>query len=539
MSENTQASRFIKFKSLPEQIQERILERQRGAGEGFAFRTAGIFPAYFFIAAAAVWLGIVFYLADDYLWSNFQSIVFAVVSLAAIYLLLENLHKLIRWFTSRSKSYLLITPHYVVETRFDNIWYWDLDKLVAANGVHRSQSERYTTTQITLSLENSAAKTFDVKGIADAEETIERIYHYKKLFAEASAKNDAAYLDANDDFAELRGQPRQTETAAPNENTKRLITAAASILLTAATMFGAVSLNNYCDDKKSWDAAESANRASIFRTYLQTHPHGRWADDARQKVQNLYDAAEQKYRASLNKGYDQKAADAVLQTLKYAKETQNYRVKVVFERHNEISPNVVEELKKEFEVKNILSLGDTFSDVKMTRRENGLLAVVADAFRQGIADDILEFSSECSSECINFSVAYKVGSKDSLYYDLRQKDLPEEDRTFYPGIFIDWDFGLKIPNQPHNYNFALASSPAAEISYDTNSDEENPGKEDFAKVLDADKSYIYDSMAASAFDDFKANLVYRMGIGAEPEKKDEDEGKTETAPTIKQEKRRK
>ncbi len=480
------------------------------------------------MAAAIGWIGLVFYLADDYLWSNFQTIVFSFVSLAAVYLLLHNLHKIIQWLTSRSKCYLLITPHYVIETRFNDVWFWDLGQLVTANAIHRNQDGKYVSTQINLSLEQGVTKTFDVKGIGKAEEIIEQIYYYKKSFAEATAKNDAAYLDANDDFIELRNHSQRTEKISLGGKSKYLLTAAASIILTAGVMLCAASLNNYCDDKKSWESAEYANRASSFRTYLKTHPQGRWANDARQKVQGLYDTAEQKYQASLTSGYDQKAANAVLQMLRYAKATQNYRVNVVFERHNEISPNIVEELKKEFEVKNILSLGDTFSDAKMSRRESGLLTVVAEAFKYVIPDDILEFSTDqCDGECVGFAVKYNIGSKDSLYYDLRQEKVPEDDRVYYPGIFINWDFGIKIPNQSENYNFELASVPAAEIAYDSNPDAEASGGSDFNKVLDADKNYIYDSMVASAFEDFRANLIYRMGIGTKPKRADEDKAKPE------------
>lgn len=535
-----QSSIYLQFNSLPMPVRERLLERQQSNGkrEGFAFKTAGISSAYFFIAAAIAWIGLVFYLADDFLWSNFQTTIFSVISLAALYLLVHNFYKIVQWLGSRSKCYLLITPHYVIETRFNDLWYWDLGQLIAPNAGHRYQKGNYLSTRISLSLEHGVTKKFDIKGIEQAEQTVEQIYYYKKLFAEATANNDAAYLSSNDDFIELQNQPCQTKNEVPRTTLKQFLTAAVSISLTAGIMFAATSLNNYYDDKKSWDYAKSAVNASSYRTYLQTHPQGRWTDDANQKLQELYAAAEKNYLASLNESYDQQAAAAVLQMLNYAKTTGNYCVKVIFERHNEIPEDIIEQLKTEFEVKNILPLGDTFSDAEMSGREDRLLTVIADAFRHIIADDILEFSNDCTGDCVNFLVKYSVGSKDSIYYDNRQEKLSDKEKTFYPGIFIDWDFNIKIPDQPQNYNFELASNPASEISYDSNSDERDDNTKDFAKVLDTDKNFIYDSMAASAFDDFRANLIYRMGIGTEPEKDDVNEANEETSPAIKQEKRK-
>lgn len=534
-----QISNCEKFNDLPETVRLRLLARQNGQGDGFAFKNSGILPAFIMSATAIIWLGIVFYFADDYIWSQLQTIIFGLISLVAFYLLIDNLYKIFQWFTSHSKNYLLITPHYMIETRFNDVWYWDLDKLTTVNSFHQHQNGKYVSTKVTLSLEQNLSKTFDIKNLAVAEETVEQIQHYKKLFAEALARNDTAYLESNDDFPGLQNQTSPVEKGvAPSVILKYAPKTAATILLGVGVMFGAVSLNNYCDDKKSWEAAENVNRASSFRKYLHTHPQGRWRDNADQKLQNLYDAAEQKYQTALNKESDKDATNAVLQVLRYAKTTQNYRVNVVFERHNEISPNVVEELKKEFEVKRVLALGDTFSEGKMQQRERQLFVVTADAFRIVIPDDILEISDGCAGECVTFLITYNVNSGDSLYYDLRQEKMSDDERTFYPGIFIDWDFDVKIPNQPQSYSFKLASSPATEISYDSSPNMEFQSEEDFSKVLEADKNYIYDSMVSSAFDDFKTNLIYRMGIGQPPKKEDENMLNTEKTSATKKEDRK-
>lgn len=520
-----QTSNYLNFNNLPSEIQERLLRRQAGKGEGFAFKNKGISSAYFLIASALVWFGVLYYLADDYLWNDFQIILFTLISLGTVCLLVDNFYRLFQWLNSRSKNYLLITPHYVIDLHFNDVWYWNLDQLNMINSINSQQNGVYTNTQITLSF-GKESRVFSVKGVEIADEIIEQIYHYKKLFAEALARNDNEYLNSNDDFIELHNQVSPSRKAT-GKNLKYLMTATASIILAAGIMFGAISLNNYFDDQKSWDSAQSISRASSFREYLQTHPHGRWASNANEKLQSLYDAAEQKYQSGLNNGYDQKAVDAVLQTLRYAKATQNFHVKIAFERHNEIPADIVEQLKKEYDVKKILPFDDTFSEDKMIRREGHLFTVVANGFREVIPDDILEFSDQCVGECVTFLIKYKVSSKDSLYYDPREKKLPEADRTWNPGIFIDWDFNVTTPNQSQNYNFTLSSLPAEHITYDSNAPEnlsENINVEEEMKV---DKSNLYDAMVSSAFDDFKANLVYRMGIGAEPKPKvktDEDKG---------------
>jgi|GEM_PF-3352059 len=519
-----QPSNYLIFRSLPHSIQNRILERLSGVRESLKFNTYNRFASLLIISICIVWLGFVFYLTNSYLWGKTQTITIAIISLVALYLLINNVYTFFLNHRSGLKNSILITPYYVFDICSGHIWYWDLDQLVAPDYHHSYQNGSYKNTRISLKLEGDVTKTFEIKGIERAEEIVEQIFDYKKRFAEALVKKDTFYLDSNNDLIELENLSfKHGRDNLFKRNLKFISVGLVSGVLIIPVMFLSVWLNNYYDDKKSWSDAESLGNASSYRKYLQSHPHGRRVYDANQQLRRLYENAGQKYLSSLNEGYDKRAVDAILEVLRYARETQNYRVKIVFERHNEIPENLVEELKDEFEVKNILPLGDTFSEANMNQRESGLFWVVTDAFKEAIPNDILEFSSNCSAECSVFTVKYTINPKDSLYYDSRQKKLPEAERIFYPGILINWNFNIKTPNQLHSYDFDLESRPAKEITYDTNSDNENSDKENMAKVLDADKKYIYDSMVASAFNDFKQNLVYRMGIGREPKKNNDDE----------------
>jgi hypothetical protein len=519
-----------KFNELPKPTQERLLSKINDKNNGLVFNTANIVHAFVQIPLALVWFGILFYLSNDYLWSEFQIILFSTVSFIAAIFLIYNAFKLVQWLLSPTKSRLIITPHYIIDVRFNDISYWNMDQLNAVKAADIYQSGLNTPKQIDLLLENGT-KFFTVKDMATAEETVEKIDEYKKLFLEATARNDRNYLDSTDDFIELREQTLKPRKLS-NKYLKYAVQGVAAAILSGGVMFGAMSLNNYYDDLKSWNNAETDNRASSYRAYLQTHPNGRRIITADQKLQTLYDEAEQKYQAKLNKGFDPKAVEAVKQAIRYAKETKNYKVKLVFERKNEIPADIVEILKKDYEVKRLLQIGDAFTDENMNKRERLIKRSISNVIGVVIPDDILEFADECNGECIIFSVKYIVDS-DNIYYDLRQKKLSEKDRTWYPGVWFDWSFDIKTPTNPTTYDFQLTSDPASEISYDSTFEGENFDKDEFEKLLNNDRNFIYDSMAISAFDDFEKNLVYRMGIGEEPIRKPaDDEEDSSTPPTV-------
>ncbi|MCD9187363.1 MAG: hypothetical protein LUM44_13090 [Pyrinomonadaceae bacterium] len=508
----------LKFNKLPPEIRGRLLERMDGKGKGFVFKYGALTPPIVLFAAAILWFVVFFIQTDGYAWSDERKILLGIFLLGAAYLLIDNGIKLVRHLTSRAYQYLLITPLYVIDIENNDVSFWNLEQLVKADNMKWEDHRSVQTPEIVLRFDKGEKK-INVGDIDIAERTVEEIEYLKKKYVESIVRNDFEYLDANDDFLGFDAATVETKGNSDSGFAFQAVKIAASLLLAAGAMFAGLSLNNYFDDKISWQAAQNIDRASSYRNYLQTHPNGRWTADANEKLKSLYDSAGQKYRASLNKGFDEKAVEAISEILKYAKETQNYRIKVEFAKDNKIPPNLEEELKEEFEVKKILPLGDSLSDEKMKNREKALLGVVADALRKVIPDDILEFSNDCSENCVKFKINYKIDAKYSLYYDTRQEKLTDAERIYYPGILIDWDFSVQLPNQTSNYNFKLDSIPAEQISYDSKLTEDEQSNRSFEDILKADLGNIYDSMVASAFDDFRANLIYKMGIGEEPKRR--------------------
>lgn len=529
------SSSCLSFKGLPPKVRERLLSRQRGEGEGFAIKTGGINSSFLIVAAAASWFGLLYLLTNASLWNNAQIFIFGSVSLFALYLLLQNLYKIFRWFASGLKCYLLITPIYVIDIEFDEVRYWNLEQLLSINSAKRAQNAGTQNPQITLTLKNKT-KTITAENPAKAEEIVEQTDYLRKKFIEATVRNDLEYLNSNDDFIELKNQESTFSKNAHGNYLQYFAASAIALVLTIGVMFGAISLNNFFDDKNTWTSAQTENRASSYRNYLKTHPKGRWINDATAKLQSKYDLAEELYKSSLKEGYDQDAVDAVLVSLKYAKTTGNYCVKLEFEKNIKVPPNLEEEIKKEFEVKKVLPLGDVLSNEKMTQREDDLFALVGSAFREVIADDVLEISRQCSGDFVRFLIKYEMDVKYTIYFDVRQEKLSDDEKVFYPGILIDWKFETMIPNQPEKYNFELESVPADEITYDSKPSEEEQNK-DFQDILDNNKGNIYNSMVSSAFGDFKAHLLYDLGLGKDPHPEiDEDiskESETKTEKKVK------
>jgi len=226
----------------------------------------------------------------------------------------------------------------------------------------------------------------------------------------------------------------------------------------------------------------------------------------------------------LKPGFDQAAVDSILALLRYARETHQYQVKVSFERSAEVPNDLIERLKEEFEVETVLPLGNTFTPERMLEREVQLFGVLQSSFTQIFPNDVLELVQECAAECAGLNIRYTTSFLDSIYYDVKEKDVPREDRNWSPGILIEWRFALTIPTDPQGYSFELESAPADDIFYDT----VETGAPD---AIEADQKSFYDAMVASSFDDFRAHLLFNLGLGPDPHP--EGDASSEGPPKVK------
>ncbi|MBP6003262.1 MAG: hypothetical protein KA746_07495 [Pyrinomonadaceae bacterium] len=484
---------------------------------------------YLIVFLCVVWIGLLYPLTVTHYWTVTEMVVITVLTLAALVLLANSIYSIVTGSRQASSNRLSVTPLYLLDFGGDGLTYWELGDISSINIKHQYPYGSYLNTEIDLHFE-TGHRTFIVSGLAESEQFVDLVELKRKLYIEAAARNDLGRLEGHDDLRIL-GDCSDDSPMPPNAPALRFAaTIVLAAMLTGGIIYGARLANYYYEDLRTWNSAESTNRASGYRSYLSKHPSGRWREPASLNLQKLYDEGELKYRASLNSGHDKNAAEAVLEMLRYARSTQNFQVTLAFERKLEIPPNFEEVVMSDFDIKKVLPLGDALSAEKMAGREGRLITLMSEAFAQVIPDDILEIVGKCHEKCVTLTVNYEVDPMNSVYYDLRQEKVPEPERTWYPGIYIDWTFLVRIPEQEREYKFELESSPAETITYDTNSEKPYDPNEDFAKVLSSDKGNVYDSMVASAFDDFRSNLIFRMGIGEPPVRKT-DETVAEPSPS--------
>lgn len=490
------ASHFT-FSELPASIQQRLLERQRGKiSEQFKLKTGSYLHVFGFSSLAILWFPILLKLADNNKWSSSQLTWFSIITVLSVLLIWRVIRRMYKWHTTKLKPHIYVTPLYYIKTTFDDVWFWWFWDVKDYKVVHNYQNNSYTDTTVTLIFEDSS-ESFTLKGQSRVKQLWETLAKWEAQYKRALANRDMDYFLTRDDFVELHRDGKKQESLfdSPSETTnyKRYVGYASAALFGLALMVLAYNVNLYFDDKRSWDAARVFDKASAYRNYLNTHPSGRWRENAQRRIAALYDASANRYTNELSRGFDTPASEAILDVLSHARESGDYRVIVAFARQNQIPAGIEEQLKRRHGVRNILPIGNSFSEANMQSRERYLLDTIKSAFASVIPEDVLEFNiSEFNENRPVFLITYTVKASDSLYYRDLDGYLPVASRPFYPGISFDWNFEIRLPSEGKSYEFRLNSKPADSFSYSGGD--------------------VYDGMSQSAFNNLRDEIVRRLGL---------------------------
>lgn len=475
--------------------------------ENVRIEVDSIRPIIALLAGGLLVVSLTCLLAYDFRWGIAKTVVVGVLFSIGSFCLSLGLTKI---FSRRSRSLtpgLVATSDQIIFSDEHSISWFPITDLVSIDYKHSFNGRKYEFSTVSIIIPGEARK-YRVDGLDESESIVDQIEQAKKQALVRSTKPGASA--ANDPLSGI-------ETSGKRQLGKLILSAVGAVLIGASLTAVGVVANEYFDDRLSWDKALTTNRASSYREYLRGHSSGRWSTEASERLKNFYDEAERKYKTILGAGHDEAAVESVLAILRYARDTHEFRVAVTFERNADIPPDLVEQLKKEHEVKNVLPVGSTFTEAKMKEREAQLFEYLQSTFAQIFPDDIVELTTDCSERCAKFLVRYETSFEETIYYDVREEDVAREDRSWSPGILIEWRFSLDVPGQS-SYSFELNSAPADTINYDR-VDDSKPGSES-----EADQHSFYDAMVASSFDDFRAHTLFNIGIGPDPHPESADDG---------------
>ena len=234
-------------------------------------------------------------------------------------------------------------------------------------------------------------------------------------------------------------------------------------------------------DNNDFNYAKGINTATSFRAYLSETKNVRFRDEARNQINKIYNQYIGKYRNSLYSS--SVGAEAFIKTLEYLRDKNLYNVTLHF-----TSVSHLKDIYASNNQYNIIPIAESFTKNKNASRENEVFKTIKSSLGSIFPTDVFNLTSTDNNIIPKFEVYYIYKNKsESLYYRFAEKDLPNNKKTWYYGIEIEWGFRILLPfSDKAIYEFNLKSEPANQFSSETFNPDE-----------------VYTNMAISAFNDFK------------------------------------
>ena len=234
-------------------------------------------------------------------------------------------------------------------------------------------------------------------------------------------------------------------------------------------------------DKNDFNYAKGINTATSYRTYLSEIKNVKYRDEARNQIHKIYNRYITNYRNTL---YNSSlGAEAFVETLEYLRDKNIYNVYLQFS-----SLSFLYDVYSDDHVYNVIPITQSFTEEKNASRETDVFKTIQASFGKIFPVDIFIITSTENNMIPKFEVYYVYKNNvESLYYRVEEANLPDNKKTWYYGIEVEWWFRIILPHSEDAiYEFSLKSVPANQFS----SESFNP---------DA----VYTNMAISAFNDFK------------------------------------
>ncbi len=234
-------------------------------------------------------------------------------------------------------------------------------------------------------------------------------------------------------------------------------------------------------DNNAFNHAKNINTATSFRTYLSEPQNVKFRKDAILHIRRIYDDYISKYKTLIFS--HSSGSEAFVKVLEYMRDNDIFDVSMLFipnSHLNDLYSNVTDY--------RVIPITPSFTIEKNKIRETEVIQTLQASFGKIFPTDIFNINNYENNINPKFEVYYSYkNNTESLYYNLKESNLPDNQKTFYYGIEIVWNFRISLPIMPETiYKFSLTSQPAQQFSSETiNSDA------------------IYSNMALSAFNDFK------------------------------------
>ncbi len=258
----------------------------------------------------------------------------------------------------------------------------------------------------------------------------------------------------------------------------------------------------------------ASGTATSLRAFRFEFSDGRHDEASRGALRDLYREAEKRYAGTAERA-DPESAEGIKALLAHLRDTdvETMVVPVCFLPVEGLQGQEIERaIKQETGAKRVIPVSPAFTAELNVQRQGLVVRRMNQALRAVVGDlfELREAPPEKTRNQPRFLVRYKVVGTGAIYSSQSEEKLPMAERTLFVGIAMGFECSIQLPegqaplvDDPEaGHCFTLMAEPATSFS---------AGHE--GQSLGAYAAAVYNTMASTAFDDFKNALVRTYGLG--------------------------
>lgn len=197
------------FSELSSDLRYKVLSRISGINRNqMAVKMESAWWRYFWLLFLSGWFVFLFNDANSFRWGLERAYTYLSLSLVAAILFARNLHWVLFWSFTQLGSWLIVTPLYVIRTKFNQVSFWPLLSISNVEINYNHRRGVYRDTSLTIYFDGKPVK-FKIPSEPELQGLLNKLNVFDQTLRGAVNQNNVDYLVENDDFLELKVRGRK------------------------------------------------------------------------------------------------------------------------------------------------------------------------------------------------------------------------------------------------------------------------------------------------------------------------------------------
>jgi hypothetical protein len=245
----------------------RRIARERASGTNknqYKIKLDGAIWNYVWCILLSGWFYYIRTSAAEYRWEDETTYWHAGLTAVVSFLLARNISWLYSWHSKPLKSWLIVTPLYLIKFHLDQISYWPIWTISDIKATHNYRNGSYQNTTLSVVLDGKH-ETFSISPETAYQQLLNKLQEYDTKFRSAVSSNNLEYLINNDDFLSVR-------EGGVKAKKKRTFAPVAIYILLPLISFGFLGVNYEVNQDRPYKPAYSKSKTP-YNSKPQSKPN--------------------------------------------------------------------------------------------------------------------------------------------------------------------------------------------------------------------------------------------------------------------------